>query len=446
MITGRADPGRARRPGDRVTGGTLNGTGALVDRAPSASARDTLLAQIVQMVVRGAAQPRADPAARRPVAAVLRPGGHRSSRSLTFAVWALVGPEPRLAHALVNAVAVLIIACPCALGLATPMSIMVATGTRRDARACSSRTPRRSRRFEKVDTLVVDKTGTLTEGKPRLVSVVPAEGVSEKRPRCVLAAASSAGASIPWPRRSWRAPRARRRRRARRRTASTVPGRGRHGQRRRAAGRARQRALLVEPRASMPGRSRRRRKRSATKAQTVVFVAVDGRAGGSARRRRPDQGRRRPRRSRAARGRPPRRHAHRRQPDDRRGGRDASSGSTRSSAEVLPEQKAQTVAAAAGRGPRRRDGRRRRQRRAGARRGATSASPWARAPTSPSRAPAITLVKGDLRGIAARAAPQPRDDAEHPPEPLLRVRLQRARRSDRGRRALSRSSACCSPR
>jgi P-type Cu+ transporter len=97
---------------------------------------------------------------------------------LTFVIWSLVGPEPRMAHALINAVAVLIIACPCALGLATPMSIMVATGKGatigilfRNAEAIEV--------LRKVDTIVVDKTGTLTEGKPKLVSLVPASGVSE---------------------------------------------------------------------------------------------------------------------------------------------------------------------------------------------------------------------------------------------------------------------------
>src|SRR5206468_9608940 len=98
--------------------------------------------------------------------------------AITFAVWALVGPEPRAAHALVNAVAVLIIACPCALGLATPMSIMVAMGSGasmgvlfRNAEAIES--------MRKVDTLVVDKTGTLTEGKPKLVTVIATKGVDE---------------------------------------------------------------------------------------------------------------------------------------------------------------------------------------------------------------------------------------------------------------------------
>ena len=97
---------------------------------------------------------------------------------LTFAVWALFGPEPRLAYALVNAVAVLIIACPCAFGLATPMSIMVGTGRGATA-GVLIKNAEALEAMEKVDTLVVDKTGTLTEGKPRVVSVVAAEGQDE---------------------------------------------------------------------------------------------------------------------------------------------------------------------------------------------------------------------------------------------------------------------------
>src|SRR5581483_8901504 len=97
---------------------------------------------------------------------------------ITFLVWAYAGPEPRFAHALINAVAVLIIACPCALGLATPMSIMVATG-KGATMGVLFRNAEAIEILRKVDTLVVDKTGTLTEGKPRLVSVTPADGVDE---------------------------------------------------------------------------------------------------------------------------------------------------------------------------------------------------------------------------------------------------------------------------
>jgi len=175
MITGESIP-VVRSAGDRVTGATISGTGAMVMRADRVG-RDTFLAQIVRTVSeaqrsRARIQRLADRVSAVFVPAVL------VIAVVTFAAWALAGPEPRFAHALVNAVAVLIIACPCALGLATPMSVMVGVGRGatagvliRDAEALE--------RFEKVDTLVVDKTGTLTEGKPRLASVIAAGGVSE---------------------------------------------------------------------------------------------------------------------------------------------------------------------------------------------------------------------------------------------------------------------------
>jgi Cu+-exporting ATPase len=176
MLTGEPVP-VAKKQGDTVTGATVNGNGALVVEALKVGA-DTVLAQIVRMVSdaqrsRAPIQRLADK-----VAAVFVPVVILVAMA-TFAVWAIFGPEPRFVHALVNAVAVLIIACPCALGLATPMSVVVAMGRGagagvlfKDAAALE--------RLEKVDTLVVDKTGTLTEGKPRLVSVVTAEGFSEK--------------------------------------------------------------------------------------------------------------------------------------------------------------------------------------------------------------------------------------------------------------------------
>ncbi len=168
MITGEPVPVE-KRDGDRVIGATVNGTGALVMRAERVGA-ETLLAQIVRMVAsaqrsRAPIQRLADVVASYFVPAVLL------SSAVTFVIWYLAGPSPALAYAIVNAVAVLIIACPCALGLATPMAIMVATGKGamagvlvRDAAALEV--------LEKVNTLVVDKTGTLTEGKPRLESVV----------------------------------------------------------------------------------------------------------------------------------------------------------------------------------------------------------------------------------------------------------------------------------
>ncbi|HVZ19158.1 MAG TPA: heavy metal translocating P-type ATPase [Terriglobales bacterium] len=177
MVTGEPIPVE-KRTNDRVTGATLNGTGALIMRAERVGA-DTLLSQIVHMVSqaqrsRAPIQKLADQVAGYFVPIVVL------IALATFAIWAIWGPDPRMAHALINAVAVLIIACPCALGLATPMSIMVAMGKGatmgvlfKNAEAIES--------LRKVDTLVVDKTGTLTEGKPKLVSVKPATGFEESQ-------------------------------------------------------------------------------------------------------------------------------------------------------------------------------------------------------------------------------------------------------------------------
>jgi Cu+-exporting ATPase len=167
MITGESVPAE-KAPGDKVTGATVNGTGTFVMRAERVGS-DTLLAQIVQMVAeaqrsRAPIQGLADT-----VSAWFVPGVILAAM-MTFAAWSLFGPASAMTYALVNAVAVLIIACPCALGLATPMSIMVGTG--RGARAgVLVKNAEALELMEKVDTLVVDKTGTLTEGKPRLVGV-----------------------------------------------------------------------------------------------------------------------------------------------------------------------------------------------------------------------------------------------------------------------------------
>jgi len=169
MITGEAMPA-GKSAGSRVIGATVNGTGSLVMRAERVGA-ETLLAQIVRMVSeaqrsRAPIQRLADTVSRYFVPAVVL------TAIVTFIVWALYGPEPRMAYALLSAVAVLIIACPCALGLATPMAIMVGTGRGASA-GVLIKNAEALEIMEKVDTLVVDKTGTLTEGKPRLVSVVP---------------------------------------------------------------------------------------------------------------------------------------------------------------------------------------------------------------------------------------------------------------------------------
>ncbi|MBI3757059.1 MAG: heavy metal translocating P-type ATPase [Deltaproteobacteria bacterium] len=175
MVTGEPIPVE-KIPGSRVTGSTVNGTGGFVMRAERVGSA-TLLAQIVRMVSE----------AQRSRAPIQRLADVVSSyfvptvvliAVLTFSIWGLFGPEPRMVYALVNAVAVLIVACPCALGLATPMSIMVGTGRGATA-GVLIKNAEALEVLEKVDTLVVDKTGTLTEGKPRLLSIAPLSASSE---------------------------------------------------------------------------------------------------------------------------------------------------------------------------------------------------------------------------------------------------------------------------
>jgi P-type Cu+ transporter len=175
VITGESIPVE-KGPGSRVVGATVNGTGALVMRAERVGS-ETLLAQIVRLVSQ----------AQRSRAPIQRIADRVSAwfvptviaiAVVTFISWAILGPQPRLAYAIVNAVAVLIIACPCALGLATPVAIMVGTG--RGARAgVLIKNAEALEILQKVDTLVVDKTGTLTEGKPRVMSVLPADSLEQ---------------------------------------------------------------------------------------------------------------------------------------------------------------------------------------------------------------------------------------------------------------------------
>ena len=176
MVTGEAIP-IEKHVGDQVIGSTMNATGSFVMRAEHVGA-DTLLAQIVQLVAaagrsRAPIQKLADIVAGYFVPVVIL------TAAITFVVWATFGPEPRLAHALINAVAVLIIACPCALGLATPMSVMVAMG-RGAAGGVLFRNAEAIELLRRVDTLVVDKTGTLTEGKPQLLEIDVLEGWTER--------------------------------------------------------------------------------------------------------------------------------------------------------------------------------------------------------------------------------------------------------------------------
>lgn len=173
MLTGEPVP-VLKSVGCRVTGGTINGTGSLIMTAQAVGA-ETVLARIVSMVAEAQRS-------RAPIQAVAdRISGWFVPLVVvialaTFIIWNVVGPEPRFAHALLNAIAVLIIACPCALGLATPMSIMVGTG--RGAQAgVLIKNAEALQALDEVDTLVIDKTGTLTEGKPRLIAADPAEGL-----------------------------------------------------------------------------------------------------------------------------------------------------------------------------------------------------------------------------------------------------------------------------
>jgi P-type Cu+ transporter len=192
MISGEPIPVE-KVAGDKVTGATINGTGSLVMEARRVG-KDTMLAQIVEMVAnaqrsRAPIQKWADMVAGYFVPAVI------GVAVVSFIGWAIWGPEPALAYALVNAVAVLIIACPCALGLATPMSIMTATG--RGAQAgVLIKNAEALERFAKVDTLIVDKTGTLTEGRPRLVAVLP-EGGHDEAEVLRLAASLERGSEHP---------------------------------------------------------------------------------------------------------------------------------------------------------------------------------------------------------------------------------------------------------
>ncbi|MEC7520752.1 MAG: heavy metal translocating P-type ATPase [Myxococcota bacterium] len=204
MITGEPIP-VDKAEGDAVVGATVNGTGALLIRAEKVGA-ETLLSRIVQMVAeaqrsQAPIQRVADRVSAYFVPTVL------AAAAVTFAVWALVGPEPRLAYALVNAIAVLIIACPCALGLATPMSVMVATG-RGASMGVLFRDAAAIERLRDVDTLVLDKTGTLTEGRPALVEAtvddetlarVAAVEAHSEHPlaQAIVSAARERGLSIP---------------------------------------------------------------------------------------------------------------------------------------------------------------------------------------------------------------------------------------------------------
>jgi Cu+-exporting ATPase len=274
MVTGEPIPVE-KTSGEKLIGATVNGTGSLLMRAEKVGS-DTLLSQIVRMVSeaqrsRAPIQKLADVVAGYFVPAVV------SVSVIAFVVWGLWGPEPRLAHAIVNAVAVLIIACPCALGLATPMSIMVGTGKGatlgvliKNAEALEV--------MEKVDTLVVDKTGTLTEGKPTLVAVQASNGFTEDE---VLQLASSLerASEHPLAEAIVRGAEERGMRLSQTDDFESVTGKGVSGT---VNGRtvALGNIKLLEVLGIDPGELPQQAEAGRAEGQTVMFVAIDGRAAG----------------------------------------------------------------------------------------------------------------------------------------------------------------------
>ena len=270
MVTGEPVPVE-KRPGAKVIGATVNGTGGLVMRAEKVGS-ETLLSRIVTMVAeaqrsRAPIQRLADVASSYFVPAVIL------TAVVTFIVWALVGPEPPMAYALINAVAVLIIACPCALGLATPMSIMVATG-KGASLGVLFKNAEAIEVLREVDTLVVDKTGTLTEGRPALVAVEPAEGVGEGE-LLRLAAALERGSEHPLAEAIVRGAEERGQELPKASDFGSVTGKGVRGTidgRDVALGNP---AMMAEVGVD-PGPSRQRAEALRGEGQTVMFVAVDG--------------------------------------------------------------------------------------------------------------------------------------------------------------------------
>ncbi len=276
MVTGEPMPA-AKEPGSRVTGGTVNGTGSIVMQAERVG-RDTLLAQIVQMVAdaqrtRAPVQRLADRIAAWFVPAVV------AVAVAAFAGWSLWGPEPRLAHALVSSVAVLIIACPCALGLATPMAIMAGTG-RGASEGVLVKHAEALERLERVDTIVVDKTGTLTEGRPELVAI-ETFGLPARHEDAVLrlAAALEQGSEHPLASAIVRAAKARGLTLPADATFASTTGEGVHG---RAGGSdvVLGNAAIMDARAIDVSAADARAAAHRQQARTVLYAAIDGRLAG----------------------------------------------------------------------------------------------------------------------------------------------------------------------
>jgi Cu+-exporting ATPase len=274
MVTGESIPVE-KKPHDRVIGATVNGTGSLVIRAERVGA-DTLLARIVQLVAeaqrsRAPIQKLVDVVAGYFVPAVV------GIAMLTFAVWAWLGPEPKLPHAIVNAVAVLIIACPCALGLATPMSIMVATGKGASA-GVLFKNAEAIETLRRVDTLVVDKTGTLTVGKPVLTSVTPANGTEPVR-MLEVAASLERGSEHPLAAAIVRGAEQRGVQPNKSNGFESLTGKGVRG-RVNAQDVALGNRRLMQELGVTPGALTQKAEALELQGQTVMFVAVDGRVAG----------------------------------------------------------------------------------------------------------------------------------------------------------------------
>jgi Cu+-exporting ATPase len=274
MVTGEPIPVE-KPPGGRVTGGTVNGTGSFVMRAERVGS-ETLLAQIVRMVSeaqrsRAPIQRLVDQVSAYFVPAVV------VAAVLTFVTWSLAGPEPRMAYALVNAVAVLIIACPCALGLATPMSIMVATG-RGALAGVLVKNAEALEVLEKIDILVVDKTGTLTEGKPRLLSIEALAGHADSE-LLRLAASLEQGSEHPLAGAIVAAAQQQSLRLAAVEEFRSVTGKGVVGKvERRSVALGNQK--LLEEVGIDPGRLVERAEALRREGQTVMFVGIDGQPAG----------------------------------------------------------------------------------------------------------------------------------------------------------------------
>ena len=423
-ITGEPMPVE-KAAGSRVIGATLNATGSFVMRAERTGG-DTLLARIVALVAeaqrsRAKVQRLADAVAAWFVPAVV------AVAALAFGAWLALGPEPRAAHALVAAVSVLIVACPCALGLATPMSILVGVG-RGAAAGVLVRNAEALETLARASTLVVDKTGTLTEGRPQLVRVATASGLDETE-ALRLAASLERGSEHPLAAAILAAARERGTALAEVAGFAAVPGRGVRGS-------ADEHALVLGTAAFLResgiavGALDAVAEGERREARSVVFLAVDGkpaallsfadpvkawRAGGA---RRAPRGRARDRDADG--GRPRHRRSggpHARDRQDR--GRGA------------PRAQGGGGAAAAGRRACRRHGRRRRQRRAGARRSPGRDRDGHRHRRR-DRERRHHAREGRPRRPRARAAALARDGRQHPAEPVLGLRLQRRRDPGRG--------------